>query len=73
MLYSQEIEDLLCLVASLDRPALIHQFKTCQAPFPLDFTDDFLSSTPLERLKHIFVAIWMQSHQNSRTPTSHAA
>ena len=73
MLHSQEIEDLLCLVASLDRPALVHQFKTCRAPFPLDFTDDFLQNTPLDRLKHIFVAICMQSTRHPMTPISHAA
>ena len=44
MLQSQDIEDLLCLVASLDRPALIEQFKTCPATFLLDFTDEFLKN-----------------------------
>lgn len=73
MLQPQEIEDLLCLVASLDRASLIEQFKTCHTSFPLDFTDEFLRNTPLERLKHIFVAICLQSHQNPLSPTRHAA
>ena len=73
MLQPQEIEDLLCLVASLDRTALIGQFKTCHTSFPLDFTDEFLRNTPLDRLKHIFVAVCLQSQQNPLMPTSHAA
>lgn len=71
MFQPQEIEDLLCLVASLDRASLIQQYRTCPATFPLDFTDEFLRNTPLERLKHIFVAICLQSGKS--TAVSNAA
>ncbi|HEY1684973.1 MAG TPA: hypothetical protein VGG19_09430 [Tepidisphaeraceae bacterium] len=71
MFQSQEIEDLLCLVASLDRPALIEQFRQCPATFPLDFTDEFLRNTPLDRLKHIFMAICLQSNRSGAI--THAA
>lgn len=63
MLQSQQVEELICLVSSLDRPRLVEQFKSYNATFPLDFTDEFLNSTPIERLKHIFLAVCLQSQR----------
>lgn len=65
MLQSHQVEELMCLVSALDRPALVRQFKTYQAAFPIDFTNDFLEHEPLERLRHIFVAMCLQ---NQRMP-----
>lgn len=61
MSQSQQVEELICLVSSLDREALVHQFTNYQATFPVDFTKEFLTSTPLDRLRHIFVAMCLQS------------
>jgi hypothetical protein len=63
MLESIQVEELISLVSSLDRPGLIDHFNTYQASFPLDFTPDFLNRTPLERLKHIFVALCLQTQR----------
>jgi hypothetical protein len=63
MLMPSQIEELISLVSSLDRQGLIRQFEQYQAAFPLDFTPDFLRSTPLDRLKHIFVAVVLQSQR----------
>ena len=63
MLQSQQVEELICLVSSLDRQRLIEQFHSYDATFPLDFSEEFLNSTPLERLKHIFMAICLQSQR----------
>lgn len=63
MLQSQQVEELIGLVFAMDRAALIHQFRNYPARFPLDFSDEFLRTTSLERLKHIFVAICLQSGQ----------
>jgi hypothetical protein len=63
MLQPEQVEELICLVASLDRPALIRQFREFRASFPLDFTPEFLATTDLERLRHIFVAVCLQSQQ----------
>jgi len=63
MLMPCQIEELIELVSSLDRPALLRQFDQYQATFPLDFTHDFLNDLPLERLKHIFVAVCLQSQR----------
>ena len=63
MLQPEQVEELICLVASLDRPALVRQFREFRASFPLDFTPEFLATTDLERLRHIFVAVCLQSQQ----------
>ena len=73
MLMPCQIEELIELVSSLDRAGLIRQFEQYQANFPLDFTHDFLDSTPLERLKHIFVAVCLQSQRMPGEVTSAAA
>jgi hypothetical protein len=65
MLHSAQIEDLLVLVASLDREALIEQFHNYRGRFTVDFNDEFLNHTPIDKLRHIFVAMCLQ---NERLP-----
>jgi hypothetical protein len=65
MLQNEQVEELISLVTGLDRPALIQQFLNYPARFPLDFTEDFFTQTPLDRLRHIFVALCLQ---NQRMP-----
>ena len=60
MLQSHQIDDLIQLVAALDREALVGQFHCYRANFPVDFTDEFLATMPLDRLRHIFVALCIQ-------------
>lgn len=60
MLACDPVEELICFVAALDRPALVRQIQDYRASFPLDFTDDFLEAVPLDRLRHIFVALCLQ-------------
>ncbi len=66
MLQSHQVEQLICLVSSLDREALKGQFQTYPSGFPVDFSEEFLSMQPLERLQHIFVALCLQ---NQRMPS----
>ena len=63
MLATQQIEELICLVATLDRPGLVRQFKTYKATFPIDFTAEFLETQPVERLRHILLAVCLQSQR----------
>lgn len=72
MLQSTQIEDLMTLVASLDRDALVDQFNNYRGRFPVDFTEEFLTRTSVDKLRHIFVAMCLQ---NQRLPDnfSHAA
>ena len=60
MLEPQQVEELICIVSAMDRQALAREFRASRATFPVDFTDEFLQNTPLERLRHIFVALCLQ-------------
>lgn len=68
MIYSQQVEELITMAASLDKPALMRQFREYPASFPVDFTPDFLDRQPLERLRHLFVAMCLQSRQLPHGP-----
>ena len=74
MLQSEQVEELICLVSSLDRETLVSQFTRYPADFPIDFTPEFLREQPLERLRHIFVALCLHSQRMPEmTPTPAAA
>jgi hypothetical protein len=61
MLQSPQIEELVCLITSMDRPALIGHFLRFKGSFPIDFTPEFLEQLSTERLQHIFLALCLQS------------
>jgi hypothetical protein len=63
MLESHQVEELICLVASLDKPTLTNQFMEFRGNFPIDFTPEFLETQSVERLRHIFVALCLQAQQ----------
>lgn len=60
MLKPQQVEELICLISAMDRETLIGQFQSYRACFPLDFSEEFLHATSLDRLQHIFVAVCLQ-------------
>ncbi len=70
MLASEQVEEIICAVAAMNRQELIRQFNRWQGRFPVDFTPDFLNKTPVERLQHIFVALCLQ---NQHIPQSASA
>ena len=63
MLESHQVDELICLVSALDRDALVRQFQSFDAPFPVDFTPEFLQQLELDRLRHLFVALCLQCQQ----------
>jgi len=73
MLQSQQIEELICLVAALDRETLVHEFANYRASFPIDFTTEFLDTEPLDRLRHIFIAMCLHCQRLPEAATSTAA
>lgn len=73
MLMPCQIEELILLVGSMDRDGLLRQFDQYGANFPLDFTPEFLNDTPLDRLKHIFVAVCLQSQRMPQEMAAEAA
>jgi hypothetical protein len=74
MLEAEQVEELICLVSAMDRPALANQFRAFRrANFPVDFTEHFLETTPVERLRHIFVALCLQcQHVPTMEPSAAA-
>ncbi len=66
---AEQIDELVCLVSAMDRENLVAQFQNYQGRFPVDFTPEFLNNTPLERLRHIFLALCLQ---NQRFPNKDA-
>jgi hypothetical protein len=63
MLEAEHVEELICLAASMDREALTRQFLTFRGSFPVDFTPEFLDRMSLDRLRHIYVALCLQSQR----------
>ena len=63
MLHPDQIEELICLVSALDRPSLVGQFTNFRGTFPVDFSRDFLEAMPVDRLRHIFVALCLQTQR----------
>ena len=72
MLKTHQVEELICIVSSLDRDSLMEQFGTYPSTFPIDFTAQFLDALPLERLRHIFLAICLQSQRLPEVPADAA-
>jgi hypothetical protein len=68
MLQTHQVEELMTVIAALDRRTLVEQFHNCQASFPVDFTPDFLATQPIERLRHIFVALCLQTQHMPALP-----
>ncbi len=73
MLEADQVEELICLVSAMDRPALASQFRAYRATFPVDFTDEFLRTAPVDRLRHIFVALCLQCQHVPQLAASEAA
>ncbi len=63
MLESHQVEELICLVASLDKPTLTRQFLAFKGSFPVDFTPEFLEKLSVDRLRHIYVALCLQAQR----------
>ena len=65
MLASEQVDDLICRLATWDREMLTRQFQIFQSKFPVDFTPEFLSNLSVDRLRHVFLAVCLQ---NQRLP-----
>lgn len=50
-------EQWLTQIAEMTRDELVEQFRTYPAPFPIDFSDDFLAAQSLDRLRHVFAGL----------------
>ena len=60
MLETHQIEELITLACAMDGAAIKRQLIGFRGEFPLDFTAEFLDALPVERLRHIYVAVCLQ-------------
>jgi len=65
MLASNQVDELICMLASWDRQTLISQFLSFESNFPVDLTPKYLASMSDDRLRHVFLAVCLQ---NQRLP-----
>ncbi len=55
-------EQLVDRISAMDRAGLIEALRRMRCEFPMDFTDDYLASLSIERLKHIVLAASLHDH-----------
>lgn len=60
MLTPKQVEQVLETVNRLDRGQIVEQMRRCPARFPIDFSDDWLQTQPIEELRHVFAAVCIQ-------------
>lgn len=72
MLDSNQVEEIVSIITSLDRAALIEQFRTYPSKFPVDFTPKFLETQPIERLRHLFLALCLHTQRMPESVASAA-
>jgi hypothetical protein len=69
-LHAQQVEELVNLVTAMSRQTLIDQFRTYRASFPVDFTREYLEAQDIEQLKHLFLALCLQTQRMPELPTA---
>ena len=70
MLQAHQVEELVNVVTAMSRETVIDQFRTYRASFPVDFTREYLDSQDTEQLKHLFLALCLQSQRMPELPTA---
>jgi hypothetical protein len=61
MLDPQQVEEIMSIIAAMNREMLIERLKGFRGAFPVDFTNQFLADQPTDRLQHIYAALCLQS------------
>ena len=59
-------EQMIETLAALDRESCVRRIRMMQRP-RMDFTEDFLSSLSVERLRHILMAACLQARRPTRS------
>ena len=60
-----DMEKLVTDLAEMGREGLVERLRGLECGFPMDFSDAFLGSLSLNRLRHVVLAACLQQH---RTP-----
>jgi hypothetical protein len=53
---TQAMDNMVTEIAEMDRPELIALLHEMHCTFPLDFTEEYLDSMSVDRLRHIALA-----------------
>ena len=58
---SRRLDNLATQIAVMERPQLIESLRSLNCPFSLDFSDEYLTSISVDRLRHILMAAALHS------------
>jgi len=59
---ANRIDQFIRNLAAMDRPALIKMLQSLCCQFELDFSDEYLNSLSLERLRHVILAVGLRAN-----------
>jgi hypothetical protein len=62
---TENVDELICALAEMDRPTLIQQFISYRSRFPVDLTADYLDTLCADRIRHVFLAMCLQNQRRS--------
>jgi hypothetical protein len=68
MLANEQVEELICLLATWQRRALTDGLLDFNGKFPVDFTPEFLSNLSVDRMRHIYLALCLQNQRMPHAP-----
>ena len=60
----QSVDRMASRLARMNRDGLVRTLRQIHCSFELDFTEEFLASISVERLRHITLAAWMAAANN---------
>ena len=63
----RQVEVLVKRIAEMDRVGLVRFLRGLDVDFTIDFTDDFLDTVSLERLRHITLAAALRAKVETTT------
>ena len=63
MLSLDQVDRLICLLASWERETLLSRFGSYRSDFPVDLTPDYLAGQPVDRVRHLFFAVCVQNRR----------
>jgi hypothetical protein len=65
MLGLEQVDQVICQLATWDRQTLMSELLAFQSKFPVDLTADYLATLSDDRIRHVFLAMCLQ---NQRLP-----
>jgi hypothetical protein len=62
----RSLEEVAVAINSLDRDAIKRRIKNFKGRFKLDFTDKYLDTLSIDRLRHILLAAFLTNSKSQR-------